>query len=196
MVADNPALALPRRTEPENLKHTALLNANPHPQADKRCGHPQLDEEGFVIPEPAPSHPVVGADAATPKVLPVCYASMYMGLVPVAMEHGYALSMHGSLKRDLDLIAVPWVEEACEAERLVEAIAQHVTGFFVKNDYPNMKPHGRRAWSIHLGGGPYLDISVMPRIKDCVSIRDYDALCGLLGDYKQKLERLERSKEE
>ncbi len=37
---------------------------------------------------------------------------IYPQLVEEARRHGYALAPHGSLQRDLDLIAVPWSEEA------------------------------------------------------------------------------------
>lgn len=30
----------------------------------------------------------------------------------VAKRHGWAIGVHGSLKRDIDLIAIPWTEEA------------------------------------------------------------------------------------
>lgn len=28
----------------------------------------------------------------------------------IAREHGYALSVHGSVARDIDIVAIPWVE--------------------------------------------------------------------------------------
>ena len=70
---------------------------------------------------------------------------------------------------DLDLIAVPWVDDAESAESLVESLRAAVNGSFREID-PNLalKPHGRRAWSIYLndeGCGPYLDLSVTPNDK-------------------------------
>ena len=41
-------------------------------------------------------------------------------------------------------------------ERLEGADEYHLKGC------PGMKPHGRLCWSFHLGGGPYIDLSVMP----------------------------------
>lgn len=89
-----------------------------------------------------------------------------------ARRHGYALAVHGSLKRDIDLVACPWIDNASSAGVLAAAIqrkARKVTGFAVMIDYkppiaqnPEKKPHGRLAWSIVLGGGPYIDLSVMP----------------------------------
>lgn len=94
---------------------------------------------------------------------------MYEALVPtireVARAVGYAIGAHGSLTRDLDLIAAPWTDTAVEAETLVEAIRVAVDGVVLTTSpapNPERKPHGRRAWSINLGGAAYIDLSVMP----------------------------------
>ena len=98
------------------------------------------------------------------EVLPVVRA--------IARQHGYAVAVHGSQLRDLDLVAVPWVEQVSPPHVLVEAIRVAVGGFILTaaaaqpGDFtsrnPQSKPHGRLAWAIHLGAGPYLDLSVMP----------------------------------
>lgn len=86
-----------------------------------------------------------------------------------AKELGYALTAHGSLARDIDLVAVPWVDEAAPAEQLVEALrekAQLVWGdkVFLRHGEPVAKPHGRRSWvMVFLGTHAYIDLSVMPR---------------------------------
>jgi hypothetical protein len=94
-----------------------------------------------------------------------------------ARENGYALLVHGSLKRDIDLVAVPWAHDAvpqivlAEAIRLKAAEVNPIGVAFIKPDEddqfhrdgcPGMKPHGRLCWGFHLGGGPYIDLSVMP----------------------------------
>lgn len=88
-----------------------------------------------------------------------------------AQACGYALTEHGSLARDIDLVAVPWTEEAKSADEVAEAIRAAAAGvnngacFEASADkLPRAKPHGRRAWAFHLGGGPYIDLSVMPRL--------------------------------
>jgi hypothetical protein len=84
-----------------------------------------------------------------------------------ARELGYALAVHGSLARDIDLVAVPWVDEAVDAETLIAAlreVVESVTGFAVLGpDGSTTKPHGRIGWTIHPHGRMYFDISVMPR---------------------------------
>ena len=103
-------------------------------------------------------------DPHGPKVRPLAYACMLPRLTTVAREYGYALAVHGSLQRDLDLIAVPWSEVAVPAEDLIFAIANSAGGFMFPHEKGIEKPHGRRAWVIHLGAGMYIDLSVMPRI--------------------------------
>jgi len=84
-----------------------------------------------------------------------------------ARELGYALTLHGSLARDLDVVAIPWTDEAVSAAALVEALRAKIDGFIVddpraKEKNPAPKPHGRLGWAIHLMEGGYVDLSVMP----------------------------------
>ncbi|HEY0658743.1 MAG TPA: hypothetical protein VGD05_09725 [Pyrinomonadaceae bacterium] len=106
------------------------------------------------------------------------YVALYPMLVQIAKRHGYALAIHGSVARDFDLIAVPWVEEASEPLALIKAIKKatrtvtHHEEFdhLVKDCQPSQKPHGRIAYSLHVTNsgmyGGYLDISVMPKSRE------------------------------
>jgi hypothetical protein len=110
------------------------------------------------------------------KRLPAWYAVLYVRLVDRARRLGYALAPHGSMKRDLDLIAIPWTESAVSAQELVKTFAEICNGYLAQSKprqgekyrVPTIKPHGRRAYSIHLGGGPYIDLSVMPRKRKAI----------------------------
>lgn len=101
----------------------------------------------------------------------------------VARRHGYAIAVHGSLERDIDLIAVPWRDHAYSADDLARAIHNacvavvgYVTGpcgWTEKETYeptlgslpnPLRKPHGRVGYVLQLGG-PYIDLSIMPRVE-------------------------------
>src|SRR5690242_12079906 len=115
---------------------------------------------------------------------PIPKAPAFTWLIPhlteLARKHGYAIGLHGSMNRDLDLIAVPWIEDAAPAEVLVEAIREAIDGHIIPDGtpagkwdgekfvsavirQPEPKPHGRRAWSIHFCGHHfYIDLSVMP----------------------------------
>jgi hypothetical protein len=98
------------------------------------------------------------------------YAVIYHGLCDVARQHGYALAIHGSVITDLDLIAVPWVEDACAAQELVEAIRAHCQACLNLGDskvgVTAIKPHGRLAWNLYMGAGAKVDLSVLPRVED------------------------------
>lgn len=93
---------------------------------------------------------------------------------PVARRHGYAVAIHGSLSRDIDLVAIPWINQAAEPGELAEAIRVVVGGHWredrndpadwrYRGSRPEPKPHGRLAYLIELYGyHTYLDLSVMP----------------------------------
>lgn len=64
----------------------------------------------------------------------------------VARRGGYAIAVHGSLQKDLDLIAVPWTDEASgPAEELVESIAIALDWIYGPRED---KPHGRKGWTL------------------------------------------------
>jgi hypothetical protein len=101
------------------------------------------------------------------------YKALISALRYVAERCGYALAVHGSLKRDIDLIACPWRDSAIPAENLIEHLKKATeviigtarTCLADEGKQPEKKPCGRLAWSFYLtydDKGPYLDISVMP----------------------------------
>tara|TARA_R110002072_G_scaffold35076_2_gene104179 strand:- start:28673 stop:28975 length:303 start_codon:yes stop_codon:yes gene_type:complete len=93
------------------------------------------------------------------------YACLLPDVVEIGRDHGYLVAPHGSFARDLDLVAVPWTEDAKPPRDLIGAIADRL-GFLgaEHQDEPERKPHGRLAWSIVLSGPAYLDVSVMPLV--------------------------------
>lgn len=95
-----------------------------------------------------------------------CHAAILPALVQVGVDCGYAIAAHGSLRRDLDLIAAPWVKWAVPAKELVGLLAKACGGKVISE--PSKHSHGRLSFQIHLGEliqGPYnsdsyIDISV------------------------------------
>lgn len=82
-----------------------------------------------------------------------------------AAADGYAIAVHGSCSRDIDLIAVPWAESPLPVDRFVEHIVsvakEHMGGACLHGDV-GLKPHGRRAYTIVMSGSiPWIDLSVM-----------------------------------
>ena len=97
------------------------------------------------------------------------YAFIYHGLAEVARENGYALSIHGSMLDDLDLVAIPWVEEVITPFELYIVIRNHCNSCLLnceenKHLGPEKKPHGRLAWKLYMDGGSSVDLSVMPKL--------------------------------
>ena len=94
----------------------------------------------------------------------------YRVLAQCARNHGYALTVHGSMLRDVDLVAIPWVTR-CKAPStlakaivgIVKAMAGREKVYVRANKVPEEKPHGRLAWSIFFSRDAYLDLSVMRR---------------------------------
>lgn len=100
------------------------------------------------------------------------YSQILPRIRAAAKELGYAITIHGTMTRDLDLLAVPWIEEAAEPGALVNKIADTVGGYVIGDstdergyisDDPTEQPHGRLSWNICWGGKAFIDLSVMPR---------------------------------
>ncbi len=95
------------------------------------------------------------------------YHKIIEPLRDVAYENGYALTVHGSLARDIDLVPIPWTDRAIPAAELYEGIrakTEEILGAAIPDErypQPEVKPHGRLAWSFQVGG-TYIDLSVMP----------------------------------
>lgn len=82
-----------------------------------------------------------------------------------ARARGYAVAVHGSLKRDIDLIAVPWTNEACSPREVAESIraaVADVTGACSFLGEVGEKPHRRYAYTlVHSGFAGEIDLSVI-----------------------------------
>jgi hypothetical protein len=92
---------------------------------------------------------------------PSLYAYYFLTLKEIAKDYGYNLVLHGSLNRDLDLIAIPWVEDPKPELELIHALSMHLTGY---KAYPGHEdqiymhkklPGGRHGYVINLNRGGY-----------------------------------------
>lgn len=95
---------------------------------------------------------------------PVYAASFYPALAMICRRHGYALAVHGSLARDLDLVAIPWVDAAGEPESVIAEIMEDHALTMGPNAAAE-HPHGRRVWTLICGWGECaIDLGFMPRL--------------------------------
>ena len=91
---------------------------------------------------------------------------------------GWCILAHGSMERDLDILATPWTDEACTTQELVEIIrltfAEFVKGKCYKSAVCVKKPFGRKAYNLYAltneedlivsctaGAFPFIDLSII-----------------------------------
>jgi len=117
------------------------------------------------------------------KVKPGLYCIFYEHLKQIAFHYGFNLIVHGSMDRDLDLIAIPWDDICCHSKEqiMIKEFHEYLTGQVVRNDKGEIPfselPGGRHNYTISLNRGNkhgewvrfedkeyYLDISVTPII--------------------------------
>lgn len=107
------------------------------------------------------------------------YARIYTKARIMGWQYGWAVVIHGSMTRDLDLLMVPWDAHCMpeSAERVLRMLAQAENLRF-KNQTDEMKwheapvdwsdkPHGRKATSLFFrsfGDPRWVDVSVAPHV--------------------------------
>ena len=92
------------------------------------------------------------------------YARIFTIARTLCWSEGYALTMHGSFTRDLDLVAVPWTDRAREPEHLARRVLE-TCGLKDSHSNPGEKPHGRLVWTMRLpdfGDPRFVDFSIIP----------------------------------
>lgn len=112
---------------------------------------------------------------------PSYYAIMFEPLKAIALKYGYNLVLHGSLNRDMDLIAIPWQEQLGCVDEMINEFCDYIGGK-INNDGLKDAPHGRKWYIIDIYRGgytqessvselvyhedpqTYIDISVTPTI--------------------------------
>lgn len=100
------------------------------------------------------------------------YIYLWHYLKNVAKRLGYALTIHGSISRDLDIVAIPWTSDAASFEVLVRLLSD-ASGSTI-SDSVVYKPHGRKSVLLILpNNNGVVDLSVMPKASlddDCLNV--------------------------
>lgn len=91
------------------------------------------------------------------------YCALYPALAELIRTHGYALSIHGSLQRDFDLVCIPWAEEVSDHSIVVKDITEK---FAIRQiGEPEIKNHGRLAYTISVVFGEcVIDLSFVNHV--------------------------------
>ena len=101
--------------------------------------------------------------------------AFYQSILPKLREEaracGYALGLHGSMRRDLDIIAAPWIEAHVDRDELARRVMLAACGIPMARFQWEAKPCGRMAtsfpvcWTNHemprLPSLGHVDLSVM-----------------------------------
>ena len=90
------------------------------------------------------------------------YAAMWDDIRQCAMDCCWAVALHGSLASDMDIMAMPWVEDAVSFYEL----CRRIKGLFINNEFDwdidyYSKPNKRIVASIPIWADFYLDISAI-----------------------------------
>ncbi len=90
------------------------------------------------------------------------YAAMWDDIRQCAMDCGWAVALHGSLNSDMDIMAMPWTENAVPFYEVCRRIKTLFKGneFDWDIDYYS-KPNNRIVATIPIWGDFYLDISAI-----------------------------------
>lgn len=132
------------------------MTANTGPKASKQVTIPGL-EPSEPTQLAAPAYGIIDPDYARVFTLARC----------LAWSEGYSCCMQGSFTRDLDLLLVPWTDQARpDLDVLVARIAQ-AAGLTV-NGEPSIRPHGRRSYTLVFPGfydPRFVDVSGFPATK-------------------------------
>jgi len=127
------------------------------------CSVPTCKESLKVAPAPAVPqikyHPGTWYEVKSHEELEAFFLSRLPSIREAAREHGYAIGLHGSLRRDMDLIAVPWRDGASDKDKLAHAIAMAAVGMTRNGGYQwEAKPCGRVATSLSCCWTPWPDV--------------------------------------
>lgn len=95
------------------------------------------------------------------------YACMWDDLRNAAMNCGWALGLHGSLSKDMDIMAMPWCDGAITDEEMINELRLCFAGNEIKVYISDM-PNNRRVFTLSIWGDFYLDINIIKQPTDVI----------------------------
>lgn len=90
---------------------------------------------------------------------PSLYTFYFELIKEIGLKYGYNIVLHGSMNRDLDLIAIPWEEKTGNVDNMIDEINIVIGGNVLmvnrsatnlKGDRYSLKPHGRICYVINI----------------------------------------------
>lgn len=87
---------------------------------------------------------------------PSLYAFYFEQIKEIGLDFGYNIVLHGSMNRDLDLIAIPWVETTGDVEKMIDLVAELIGGVVMMVGRTVDNPDGNRYSVTHHGRRQYV----------------------------------------
>jgi hypothetical protein len=95
----------------------------------------------------------------------VFYACLWEDFRTAALNNGWALGLHGSLANDMDLMAMPCIEDCSSVTEMIKSIENCLTipedSHHFKTTRSDDKPNGRVVYTIHIFADFYIDLNVI-----------------------------------
>ena len=94
------------------------------------------------------------------------YAAIWNDLRQAALDCGWALGLHGSLASDLDIMAMPWTEDATSADKMVKSLVRcfDFSDTWIKHQISvdkTSKPNNRVVYTIPIFADYYIDLNII-----------------------------------
>ena len=121
---------------------------------------------------------------------PSLYSFYFEVIKAIGLKYGYNIVLHGSMNRDLDLIAIPWEETIGDKEQMVDEIVSVIGGVLsMQNrsvDNPigtrfGLKPNGRIVYIININRDIEYKYNIISEIKDYADPQYYIDLSVMVG---------------
>ena len=92
-------------------------------------------------------------DQVTTNGRAVFYTILWPSFRKAALDCGWAIALHGSMASDMDMMAMPWTEDAVCKEDFVQAMSNCI-GKTIWSDHhfkaDKSKPHGRISYTLSI----------------------------------------------
>ena len=121
---------------------------------------------------------------------PSLYSFYFEVIKAIGLKYGYNIVLHGSMNRDLDLIAIPWEETIGDKEKMVDEIVSVIGGVLsMQNrsvDNPigtrfGLKPNGRIVYIININRDIEYKYNIISEINDYADPQYYIDLSVMVG---------------
>ena len=104
------------------------------------------------------------------------YASLWPDLREAALDCGWALGLHGSLASDMDIMAMPWTENAIHPLEMILKLKKCFTDTKIDVSETPM-PNNRMVYILSIWADFYLDINIIQRqVEPSIPTREIEEL--------------------